>query len=361
MFDMLPMQDGGAGRTRHPLVTTGAPPVAEPNGIQQETQDSNNAVLDAVSDGMSYDERASKALEALNAGFEPHEVNRAYNAPFKDGKDASGADAENDPEEAQGGEPIRKDKAERKPKKGEEQGDVDTEKLEKFLVAKRVLRRDQLEDSDIEALGMDRAIELAESRAKVHADIDRRFSQPSQDKAERQDADPQHQSDTDESTDLVDQVAEFDDELAEKVKAALAGSKSLTAQQTKDIAKQRFQLTVDRLKIQHSELDDQELLDQVLTKAEKLAKSGAYDSADQAFEDAATLILSPRREQRAQDRLLQNNHNQQAGQIDTDTIVDSDQRAMNQDERDTYAIELLGQGLTPPEVRAKLAKIPRSD
>ncbi len=83
--------------------------------------------------------------------------------------------------------------------------------------------------------------------------------------------------------------------------------------------------------------------------------------SEDALRDACILELSPRRERTAQDRLLDNSRKERDGQIDPDTIVDTDGKPMNQDQRESYALELLAKGYTPKEVNTKLSKIPRAE
>jgi len=338
--------------------------LASPNGTQAKTDDRETSVLESVSDGMSYEERSSSAFRALEAGHDPHSINQEYNKPFP----AESDQAKGEPEEAE----VSKQQPEDQDKPdGQGKGDksdpepdgkepIDEQKLERFLAAKRILQRDQLTDADIEALGQDRAIELAASRAEAHAAIDRRFSQPKpKSESGDEDAPAQRSAETgDELEEIVTQISEYDDELAEKVKGMLSGSVEQLQTIQKEVAAQRFQVTVERVTGKYPELKDDATFNRVLDRAKILSQSPAYDSADAAFEDAAVLVLSPTREARAQDRLIDDNIRQRDGQIDADTAVDQEAKPMSQDERDSYAFELLGKGKTPAEVQAIIRKIP---
>lgn len=367
---MLNTYGRGVGRSDHPLVHLEPRPVAEPKGTQAETLEAGDtAVLDAVSDGQSYEERASLAFRALEAGHTPQEINDKYTAPFDTDDSAGGGEpdkksetAEGDPAEATGGEQPPEETGEGG--NGESQQpklpDLDEGKLEKFLAAKRVLQRDQLTDTDIENLGIDRAIELAESRSKSHAEIDRRFSEPKP--KDDQGSEDASQQTNDEGGSAAEQyiaeVREYDEGLADKLEGVLQGSEKQAQSAQAEIARHKLQVKIEQVSVRYPEMKDQGVFDQVLDKAKQLVKSPVYQDPGDALEDAAAIILAPRREQRAQDKLLEDNRNQRNGQIDTDTVVDTDTKPMNQDQRETYAMKLLGDGKTPAEVKAILNKIP---
>ncbi len=330
--------------------------MASPKGNSAETEMAE--MLEEVTQGESYDERASAVFRSLESGIEPSVVNKAYNAPKKSDDQEDSETAEEQPEEAAGESADDEAKQETEPEKAKSIPDGDTQKHEQLLIAKQVLRRDNLTDDDFKLLGEDRIIELAEKRAEAHKAIDHRFFQTKAEPSENDKNTSDSLNAEDQQDDSIELIREFDDELAEKVEARLKSIVSKNEQLERELAQSRFQVVVDNAKVKFPELKDQSVLNIVLDKANQLALSPAYTSAEDAMRDACELVLSGRREQAAQESLLKSNRTQRAGQIDTDTVIDDSKKPMNKDQKESLAFKLLEQGLSDREVQAKLAKIP---
>lgn len=344
--------------------------MATPEGTQATTSPSESELLSAVSSGESVDVRQDRAIEALKAGIPANDINRAFNAPIAvDGdkpEPESGKDTTTDkPEEARGNDDAKpKDQDKSKAEKSDLPTGLDGPRLEKYLVAKRVLARDNMTQEDLDALGVDRVIALGEKRSEVQRTIDQRFTQTPKKNTQSEDtgADEQIETDDEDLKTVLADLEEYDSELAKKVaKIAQKGSKSAEELQ-KQLNQKNLQVMVDSAKLKYPELKDEALVDSVLEKAARLASTGSYGSAQDALDDACVLLISPRRETQAQDRLLENNRAHRDGQIDSDTIIGDDiNQPMNRDQREDLAIKLLRGGMDPEAVRRKVAKVPRAE
>ena len=343
--------------------------MATPEGTQATTSPTESELLNAVSTGETVDARQDRALDALHAGIPANDINRAFNAPIAvDGdkpKPESGKDTTTDkPEEAKGTDDTNpKDQDKSKAEKSDLPTDLDGPRLEKYLVAKRVLSRDNMTQEDLDLLGVDRVIALGEKRSEVHKTIDKRFAQTPNKNAQSEDTDTDEQTEGDEDLDqILADLNEYDTELAARVAKVAKKGSNTAADLQKQLNQRNLQVMVDSAKSKYPELKDEALLDQVIAKAAKLAQNPSYGSAQDALDDACVLLISPRRETTAQDRLLENNRAHRDGQIDSDTIVGDDiTQPMDRDGREDYAIKLLQGGMDPESVRRKVAKIPRAE
>lgn len=337
--------------------------MASPEGISAEAESSTD-ILSDVSDGESYSERASAAYKALESGADPKDVNEAYNTPRKqsaaDGKAEDKSDtADDQPEEATDDGADGDPKTESKAKKADEDSEDSPERREQLLIAKRILSRDNLTEDDLKLFSEERILELAEKRSKVHQSIDERFFQAKKPESGNENTDTTSNAETtDEET--IELIRDFDDELAEKVKAEIDGHVSKMAELERELALVKFQGVVQNKKSEFPELKDQSVLNRVLDKAGQLAQSQAYDTAESAMDDACQIVLGGRREQSAQENLLKSGRKQLDGQIDTDTVADNERRPMTRSEKESYGFMLLSEGLSAKEVSARLAKIPES-
>lgn len=339
-------------------------PVAQPNGTQAETAtEESTSIESAFASAKTYEERASAAFKSLEAGHPAHEVNRRFvETETEDPETAQGT-----PEEATG-DPSEQPET---PAKAEEEGDkpepedtqdIDVERMEKVLKAKRVLRRDNWTDTAMEKVDEDDLLLIAEKAETRQRESDR-FSQHKQPAKPEGTGDDNRQTETDggDESQLIEQIAEFDDELAEKVKA-LVGRSAKEQQETQQVlARQRLEVIVSKAKSSYPELETEAVFDKAVEKAAQLAQSPGYTNAEDAFADACALVISPMRAKSAQDQLLKSSRSERDGQVDTTTTIDDSKRAMTRDEKQSLAFKLLGQNMTPEEVRARLAKIPDAD
>lgn len=334
--------------------------MASPNGTTTEITPETPATLEAVSSGTTYEERASAAYKALTEGHSPREVNQAYNRDDA----GDGEEVEEKPAEATTKPPAKdadqkpKDKADKAKPAGTKD---DAAKAEELLIARRVLMRDGWEADELDLLDDDRIIAKAEKRSEHHRNLDRRLTPPAGKDDDKAGDEPgsERNAATEAEDDLVESLREYDEELAEKVNARQSTLAKENADLKKQVALQRLQAIVAENKLKYPELGDEDVLDTVLDKARALARSDAYSSADEAFTDACSLILSPRREQSAQQRLAKQNREHRQGQIDTDTVIDDGgNKPMTRDEKDSYGFMLLSKGKTAKEVAELLARIP---
>lgn len=341
------------------LSSPGASPVATPDGTIEETTTGTDT-LSAVRSAKTDEEKAHAAFVSLEAGEEPRSINRAINDlptpdASKEEADEGGGSKDDPKEAAEGAEDTKPE--DKKADKAKESKD-DAQKREKLIIAKRILQRDNLSDADFEALGENRILELAEKREEVHKGIDRRFAQnPKEEEAGEGDPNPEANADTD-TTETVELIREFDDDLASKVEAVVGKMGTENAQLKRELALTKLQGVIDKATGEFPELKEQAELDVVLDKASQLAKGGAYENAHDAFSDACEIVFGGRREQQAQERLLTDSRKQRDGQVDTDTVVDTETKPMTSDEKDSLRFKLLSQGLTPKQVIDKLSKIP---
>lgn len=331
--------------------------MATPNGTTEPTTDATPDALEAVATVNTYEERASAAYKALLEGHDPRTVNRAYNReptpadgepeeePAAKPEEATSRDASGEtPEPKKDGQPAPKDSS-------------DPAKAERVLIARRVLKRDGYEDDELDALSEERILAKAEVRAAHHKTLDRQLSKPSADiTADPDDSDNPPARDED---DEIESIREYDPDLADKIVAKRKAVEEENAQLRRQLGVQRLQVIVSKTKVDYPELGDDKVLDTVLEKAKALARSDAYTSAEDAFSDACKLVLSPRREKSAQEKLLRNNREHRNGQIDTETVTDDGgNRAMTRDEKESHGFNLLSKGFSPAEVKSRLAKIP---
>lgn len=344
--------------------------MATPNGTATPGTIADESVdpIDALAPGLSYDERASRAFAALEAGHEPHEIQRRLSSP----KTPGGADT---PEEANG--QRRADKLEDNAAKEEPAGNSpagETERPaeskgeseppdEQLLVARRILQRDNWTDKMLGKMSREEIIEHAERRAEVQREIDSRITRPGQ-KPEQDRPGTQPETETapaaGDDAEIIEAVREYDPETAEKLAARLKSVADRERAMQEESARSKLQTARTRLKSEYPEVDSDDGWEKVRAKAETLVRTGAYDDVDAVLDDAAQLVYGKERDHRTRDRLLTKSRSEIDGQVDASSEGGFDTaKPMDDDEIDDIRYELLSKGKTPEEVRSIVSKIPR--
>lgn len=351
--------------------------MAEPNGTTLEA--TAPAETQPANTPMSSEERASRAFAALTAGEDASSVRASLDQEQMTRQDDASSDGP--PEDAgstqeteAGSKPADKadkiapataDKGEKPDKKDDAKSPAEAN--EEQLRAHAVLLRDGWLPEEIADMKPDAVLRVAEHRRKVQGDVDRFGAQRAAGQpADKQDAKepgaraaaPQDAS----PDDLVSRIADYDEDLSKEVAAIVAASNARAQTAEQQRFQSQLQTTVSSLSASYPELKDQAELDRVITRADKLARTGDYgggtDALDMAVRHATMIEFGDRRATQAQEQLLEHSKAARDGQVDTQDTTQSGIGPMTPDQKETHAYKLLREGKDSVEVRRILSKIP---
>lgn len=329
--------------------------MAQPNG-PQPSETTPAAVSDAQPQPMTGDEKASQAFARLVRGEDPYTIRADLQ------RSETRPEQPRNPEEATGARPPAQPASPTPPAQPAKVEKAAKPSDEDVVRARAVLKRDGWTDEDLEGFDATRLVRVAENRRKVQSDMDRlassKAAQPKE-KAEAQtDRDAAPQGAEDEDLSLVE---EYDPELAARLRTRMKAQPAPSNQADQERLKARFRETVDKLATDYPEIRDQAQLDKVISRADRLARTGDYhgsnDPMEAVFRDAAMLELGDRRAQNAQQALLRRNQEQRDAQIEPDVPSMDGGKPVDSDKRDSYAFQLLRSGMDPQEVRRRVNQL----
>lgn len=261
-------------------------------------------------------------------------------------------------------------------------GDTATDETDEDLArALSALRRDGTPQKTIDAMlndedGLDELKAWGLKRAKVHADIDRKFSESKRsevtDPSESQTGDD-NASDTAASSEaqkdnLADAVEKFRDEFGDDAADVFHNfAKGLSEAAERRIAQydrdnQITRAYMEKLMLQDArgsvakefpQLKDDSAYSAVEAKVRKLVKTGDYRDAETAMRDAALMVFGPELLRKAKPALEQSRRLKRGGSPTVRTHK-APAASMTQEERDDAALDLIFEGKSADEVRKAL-------